>query len=466
MRQSGETANYDAIVVGAGPGGSTAAYFLARAGAKVLVLERKSFPRPKVCGDGLTPRAVKVLEEIGMASELRAYQKVRGLRILGGGRTLEFDFPNLSEFCNYGLVRPRKDLDAEIAKSARAAGAEFWMGVEASRPIWDRARLAGVRWVRREKAEDGGVREVDEGDLRAPFTLIADGASSPFGRALGIERRNDYPLGLAIRTYYESPRANDDYFECWMDLRKNGELMAGYGWVFPVGDGTVNLGVGLVTTYGRWRDVNLTQLQRSFVEMLPKSHGVSHEGQTEKYQSGRLPMGGSVTKPYGDGFLIIGDAAGMVNPFNGEGIAYALETGKLAAGLISESLADGRTTEPADYRQALHDTYGAYYRMGRKFTKIIGNPRAFNALIGVGMRSKSLMAFAFQVLANLAEQRGGGVKDRVFRRLVRLAEHELEEVPEPRIPDPKTLGRRDSQKLDEALPNPVSRGSSRSGRSG
>lgn len=428
--------DYDAIVVGAGPGGSSAAYFLARGGARVLVLERKQFPRAKVCGDGLTPRSVKILEEVGMGAELATYSRVRGLRVRGAGRTLELDFPKLSNFCDYGLVRPRKDLDAEIAGRARAAGAQFRMGVEAVAPVYGSGAVAGVRWVRRQRTEDGGVITLDEGEVTAPFILIADGASSPFGRALGVRRLQGYPLGLAIRTYYQSPLTTDDRWESWLRLRKGKDMLPGYGWIFPVGDGTVNAGVGLLSTFGRWRDVNLNHLQRAFVDMLPRDYGINHETQVSKYQSGRLPMGGSISKPYGPGYLLIGDAAGMVNPFNGEGIAYALETAKLTAGLVLAALRNGSTNELAEYREALHDIYGAYYRMGRAFVKIIGHPRAFQTFVAIGLQFKPLMSFVFQALGNLTEEEGGRLGDRTFRALRHFAEFELPALNEPEIPLP------------------------------
>lgn len=425
---------YDAVIVGAGPGGSAAAYFLARAGARVAVVERKHFPRPKTCGDGLTPRATKVLEEIGCGPAMLGYQKVRGLRVRSGGRTLDLDFPRLSNFDDHGYVRPRRDLDSDIANAARSAGAEYHFGLEAVAPVVEGGRVDGVRYVRKEAAPGGGVRRVDEGEIRAHFTVVADGASSPFGRALGLERNRGYPLGLAIRTYYSSPRASDDLFESWLELRKDGELLPGYGWIFPVGDGTVNVGVGLLSTFGRWRSVNLSWLQRAFIDMLPSSYGITHDSQTEKYQSGRLPMGGSLERTYGPGFLVIGDAAGMVNPFNGEGIAYALETGKLGAGILSQVLASEDDAELARYREALHDIYGAYYRMGRKFVRVIGRPRAFQALCQVGMRSRTIMEFVFQVLANLSEESGGRAADRGFRALTRLADFDLPRLPGIEIP--------------------------------
>jgi geranylgeranyl reductase family protein len=428
---------YDVIVVGGGPGGSAAAYFLASSGARVVVLEKKQFPRAKVCGDGLTPRSVKSLNEMGLTPETRSYQRVRGLRVIGAGRSMELDWPNLSNFPGYGLVRARKDLDADIARRAQAAGAEIRTRTEAVEPVLDGGKLVGVRWIRSEKAEGGGVIKADEGVLRAPFTIVADGASSSFGRALGIVRDEAYPIGLGIRTYYRTERHEDDFIESWLELRKEGKLLPGYGWLFPVGDGTMNVGVGILASSKKSLGVNLNRLQRDFVDVLPRSYGITHEGQTEPYKSGRLPIGGSVRKPYGDGFLLIGDAAGMVNPFNGEGIDYALETGKLAAGMIAEALADGESTELPHYRTALIDIYGGYYRLGRKFLEMISRPKMFRAMCQVGMRSQTIMAFALQVLANLAEEQGGKLNDRAFRAFVKMAERDLPELKEPEIPTPK-----------------------------
>jgi len=400
-------------------------------------MDKKEFPRAKVCGDGLTPRSLRVLEDLGMGMQMETYQRIRGLRIIGGGgRTLELDFPKLSNFADHGLVRPRKNLDAEVMAKAEQAGVEVRMKTEATAPILEDGKLIGVHWVKKVPAEGGGVIKAAEGQVYAPFTIIADGASSSFGRKLGIKKDPKYPLGLAIRTYYRSDRQSDDYFESWLELRKDGDLLPGYGWVFPVGDGTVNVGVGLLSTAGRWHGVNLNHLQRDFVDMLTKRYGISHADQTEPYKSGRLPCGGSVHKPYGDGYVLIGDAAGFVNPFNGEGIAYALETGKLAAGMVADALDSGASTELVAYRAALHETYGAYYRAGRIFTQLIARPALFKAMCQVGMRSKTVMGFVFQILANLNEENGGRLADRNIRRMLKLAHQqlpELKESDEPRL---------------------------------
>jgi geranylgeranyl reductase family protein len=439
-------AEYDAIVVGGGPGGSTAAYHLARAGARVVVLDRKQFPRAKVCGDGLTPRAVGMLRDMGLGDQIAGYHRANGLRVFAGRRSMVLDFPKTSRWDDFGLVRPRKDLDWTIAQRAMEAGAEYRMSTEAVSAVLDRGRMTGVRWVRKEKAKGGGVVKADEGELLAPFTVIADGSSSSFGRTLGLPRREEYPLGLAIRTYYTSSGANDGLFESWLELEKDGRLLPGYGWIFPVGEGVVNVGVGIVAwpkpngNGGRIAgDVRLNDLQRAFVDMLPPSYGITHEGQLEPFMSGRLQLGWTVARPYGDGFVLIGDAAGLVNPFTGEGIAYAMETGKLAAGFVAEALASGETTFLTGYQEALLETYGAYYRLGVTFLKMIRNPKLFRFMSATGMRSHKWMEFVTTFMANLPEEGGRGINDRGYRAMIKAAEKTFSDLRNPQIPDPPVV---------------------------
>jgi len=429
--------DYDVVVVGGGPGGSTAAYFLARAGAKVVVLEKKAFPRAKTCGDGLTPRAVKMIYEQGLGSDVATYHRANGIRIRATGKELELPFPVASTAPDYALIRPRKDFDATLAANAQAHGAEIRTRTEAVAPYYEGTRVAGVRWVRKETAEGGGVVKADEGVVKAPFVVIADGASSSFGRALGIARTTVNPIGLAVRTYYESDRHDDGFLEAWLDVRNHdNKMMPGYGWLFPIGDGTLNVGVGLLSHTRRAHKINLNELQRIFIDCLPKHYGVTHQGQIGPYRSGRLPLGWNVPKPYGPGWLAIGDAAGVVNPLTGEGIAYAMETGKMVAGLVASALSDGSSAELPAYREALKDTYGAYYRMGIDFLRIISHPRIFETCTWVGMTSRAWMSFLVQVMVNVAEARGGGLGDRAFRASVRLYEHRLGDLADPVIPAP------------------------------
>lgn len=403
----------DVAVVGGGPSGAATAQYLATRGHSVLVCEKKSFPREKTCGDGLTPRAVKQLEAMGLADELGTWERVRGLRVHAAGRTLELPFPELDDFCNYGLVKPRKDLDQIVLDNAERAGAKVLYETQVKEPIFDGGVLRGVIAKRNGEPEE----------IRAKWVVCAEGAATKFARALGRVRNLDYPMGFAIRQYFSSPLEHSGWFEAYLDVRSGPDALPGYGWVFPVGDGTVNAGVGLLSTFGGWRDVNLHDLQSNFIANLPSDTGVSPETACSRPRAGRLFMGQSVWPPHGPGFILVGDAAGMINPCNGEGIAYGYETGRIGARHIDEALRDGSGPSLDGYTAELETTYGAYYRLGRRFVRMIGHPELMEKLVAMGMRSKRVMSFALTMMANLENDRTSDAEQvglKVMKKLAQL----------------------------------------------
>lgn len=403
---------FDVAVVGGGPSGAATAHYLASKGHSVLVCEKKTFPREKTCGDGLTPRAVKVLEDMGLGSELSTWEKVRGLRVHGAGRSMELPFPELDEWANFGLVKPRKDLDQIVLNHAEDAGAKVVYGMQVKDPIFEAGTLVG--FVAKRDGQDEHVR--------AKFTVCAEGAATKFGRSLGRTRNDSYPMGFAIRQYFKSPLEHSGWFDAYLDIRSEGESLPGYGWVFPVGDGTVNVGVGLLSTFKGFREVKLDHLQRRFVEQLPPEWEINYETVTSKPRAGRLFMGGSVWPAHGPGFVMVGDAAGMVNPCNGEGIAYGYETGRIAGRHIDEALHHGASPSLAGYSEDLKATYGPYYRLGRKFVAKIGNPALMEKLVGFGMRSKRVMNLALTILANLEDADAKNIDQKGLRMMKKLAE--------------------------------------------
>ena len=403
---------FDVAVVGGGPSGAATAHYLATKGHSVLVCEKKTFPREKTCGDGLTPRAIKVLEEMGLGDELKTWEKVRGLRVHGAGRTLELEFPELDEWCDYGLVKPRKDLDQAVLNHAENAGAKVIYGTQVTEPIFESGTLVG--FVAKRDGEDEHVR--------AKFTVCAEGAATKFARSLGRTRDETYPMGFAIRQYFQSPVDHSGWFDAWLEIRSEGEALPGYGWVFPVGDGTVNVGVGLLSTTTKFREVKLDELQRQFVAQLPPEWNVNYDTVCSKPRAGRLFMGGSVWPPHGPGFVLVGDAAGMINPCNGEGIAYGYETGRIAGRHIDEALRDGSSSSLSDYTAELETTYGPYYRLGRKFVGRIGNPALMEKLVSFGMRSQRVMNLALTILANLEDPDSKNMDQWGLRMMKKLAE--------------------------------------------
>ncbi|MGI8697948.1 MAG: geranylgeranyl reductase family protein, partial [Mycobacteriales bacterium] len=332
-------AEADVVVVGAGPGGSAAAYHLACTGLDVLLLEKATFPRDKVCGDGLTPRSVKSLVTMGIDTRPEAgWIRNRGLRILGGGHRLELPWPELADFPDYGLVRPRRDLDELLARQAQKAGARLLERTAVTGPVLDGSgRVAGVT---ARSAEPGA--DPSEVSYRAPLVIAADGSSSRLGLSLGLRVRTDRPMGVAVRRYYRSPRTNDDFLESWLELWDGppgkGRLLPGYGWIFGVGDGTSNVGIGILNTTEAFGRTDYKELLGRWLGGLPPEWGFAEKEATGPTRGGALPMGFNRTPAYVPGLLLVGDAGGAVNPFNGEGIAYAMESGELAAEVVVQAL--------------------------------------------------------------------------------------------------------------------------------
>ncbi|MGQ0631295.1 MAG: geranylgeranyl reductase family protein [Sporichthyaceae bacterium] len=417
-----ERTDADVIVVGAGPAGATAAFHLAQAGLDVLLLEKTKFPREKVCGDGLTPRAVKSLITMGIPTESSdGWIPNKGLRIIGGGVTIEVPWPDLASYPDYGLVRTRLDFDEILARHAEKAGARLHEQTNVTGPVLDPAsgRVVGVS----AKRADG-----TESTFRAPITLAADGNSTRLSLALGLRKRDDRPMGVAVRTYYSSPRHTDDWLESWLELWDNSgpspRLMPGYGWVFGVGDGTCNVGLGALNTSAAFGKTDYRQMLKDWVASTPEEWGFRDQNRVGPILGAALPMGFNRTPHYTRGVLLVGDAGGMVNPFNGEGIAYAMESGALAADVVTQALArTGPARERAleGYPLALKQAYGGYYTLGRVFVKMIGNPAFMQYATKHSLSHPTLMRFTLKLLANLTDPSGGDAMDRVINGLSRVA---------------------------------------------
>jgi menaquinone-9 beta-reductase len=411
----------DVIVVGAGPAGSTAAFHLARAGLEVALLEKATFPREKVCGDGLTPRAVKQLIAMGVRhAESDGWIRNQGLRILGGGTRLELRWPDLSAYPDYGLVRPRQDFDEVLARHAEKAGARLNEATNVTGPVVDERtnRVVGVTAKR-----DGKLVE-----YRAPVTLACDGNSTRLSLALGLRKRDDRPMGVAVRTYYKSPRHTDDWLESWLELwDRTGptpRLLPGYGWIFGVGDGTSNVGLGILNTSEAFGKTDYRAMLRTWMDSTPEEWGFREANRRGPIQGAALPMGFNRTPHYTRGVLLVGDAGGMVNPFNGEGIPYAMESGALAADVVTQALA-ARTEAARErvlhgYPQVLKDAWGGYYTLGRVFVKAIGNPNVMKLATRHGLPHPTLMRFVLKLLANLTDPSGGDAMDRVINGLQKV----------------------------------------------
>ncbi len=399
------------LVVGGGPAGSSAALWLARAGHDVTLVEAKEYPRDKTCGDGLTPRAILQLQDMGFDFDVPTFHRIDGLRSYAGDDlVMELQWPEHSRFPDWGGVIRRRDLDEQVARLAEKEGVTVRERSTAS-PVLEAGRMVAVDLA------SGGETE----RLHPEVTVIADGSQNRFGRDLGATRRKDYPLGLAARGYFASPRSTDPYLESQLDLRdSSGATMPGYGWVFPLGDGSVNVGVGLLSTFKRWKHVNTTHMMSDYVATAPAYWELSEEAALSKPMGGKLIMSYSRGPLVGANWITVGDAAGAINPWNGEGISYGYETGRMAAHYVGEALGAGDMSLLRRYPQHLEDEFGLYYKMARVFVKAIGNPPVMRALAHTGLRNRPLMEWTLKVMSNLLDEEDKQFGERAYEALAAM----------------------------------------------
>jgi flavin-dependent dehydrogenase len=455
---------HDVLIVGGGPAGSACAYWLAEAGWDVALVEKKVFPREKTCGDGLTPRAVRQIADMGLEASLTGAHRYEGLRAHAYGKVLDLPWPDHPSFPSYGYVITRHDLDQIVNERAEKAGAAVWQGTEAIAPILAGAPGAGRSGAGRSGAgrsgsgagarpEEGSstaaagtsapldrrarpagalppcvgavVKDKESGqtrEIRARYVVVADGANSRFGRMLGTGRNRDQPMGMALRGYYRSPGHDETFIESHLDIRNaDRNVVPGYGWIFPLGDGRVNVGVGLLSTDRRWKGVNTSHLMDAFVAWAPKAWELSPETCLGPPTGGKLPMGLSVGPHRGPTTLVIGDAGGSINPFNGEGIAYGYETGRLAAASLGEALSGDGEAGLVRYEQRLEEAYGLYYRVANAFIRMISQPELMKLCVATGMHSQSLMSWLLRIMANLLRPDELGPAEAAYRAFATVA---------------------------------------------
>lgn len=404
-------AEADVIVIGGGPSGAAAAYHLASQGHSVVVCERKKFPRHKTCGDGLTPRAVRALEDMGLAESLAGAHRVGGLRLCTATRAVELPFPVRDGWPRNGLVIRRRELDQLVLDNAEAAGATVRYETEAMAPIIERGVACGVR-VRTPHGDQ---------ELRGRWIVGADGGTGRMARLLGRVRDRGHPLAIGLRQYVRCPQPPTGWLDIHLDLRPNGRMLWGYGWAFPLADGTVNVGTG-----GLARELPgpARPIQDQFVARLTQDWGTDDgAGSLDgRATGGRLPLADCVWPLHGPGYVLVGDAAGRINPATGEGIAYGYETGRLAARHISAALRRSGARSLPGYTEEVRDTYAAYNRLARGVLRfVVGNPMIRCWAMATVLVSDRAREVAATVLTNPTSS-GGGADERVFRGMKRVAE--------------------------------------------
>lgn len=343
------TETVDLVVVGAGPAGAAAALAARRCAprATVVLLDRADFPRDKACGDGIAGHAVAALADLGATDVVDGYRPLGSIRIRGphGGTAAgSTSWPN--------WVVPRAVFDARIVAAAQAAGVD--------------RRVHRVRRV----VDTGMAVEID-GVLRARAVIAADGVNSPIRRSLGIPRNSGRHLAIAARGYVD---VDPDDAEQYIELVAGVDWPA-YWWRFPVGDGTANVGFGL------YRE----QLTGGARQLFGRLGELSGHRQVRALRAHHLAMSTHRPEPGRGRVLLAGDAASLINPLSGEGIYYAVVSGRLAAEAVLAS--DGTGPPAARYAAALDDWLGRHFATTDAVARAFASPTLVDAAVAAAGRT-------------------------------------------------------------------------------
>jgi len=367
----------------------------------VLVIDSAQFPRDKACGDGLTPRAIAELRRLGLGNWLEGKVTHRGLRMSGFGADVEVAWPGPS-FPPSSSAVPRTELDERIRLVAVDDGVKMLLGTKAIDVQHDSSgRVSAV------VLKSGEM-------IRCKDLIVADGARSTLGRRLGRQWHRETVYGVAIRGYIATPRSSEPWITSHLELRSpEGSVLPGYGWIFPLGNGEVNIGVGALATDKRPADAALRPLMNYYTALRRDEWGF--HGEPRAGLSALLPMGGAASGVAGPNWMLIGDAAACVNPLNGEGIDYGLETGRLSAELLG--LGDYSDAWPA----VLHEHYARGFSIARRLALLLTLPRFLPSTGPLAMRSSALMKVAVRVMGNFVTDEDEDMVARAWRVAGRLS---------------------------------------------
>jgi len=418
----------DLIVVGAGPSGCAAALTAARAGLDVLLLDKaEAMPRVKACGDALTPRAVAALGMLGLDIPSHWHRSV-GIAVYGDhdGPYL-FDWPASSGLPTVSCTVPRSEFDSFMLDAARSAGVQVRLGVAIHGPITDGKRVIGV-------SGDGEI-------FLAPVVIDATGASARLAVPAGMPRLQQRPMAVAARGYMrsfgtESP--DEQRLHSWMAMAEPASpdspevaRLVGYGWVFPMGGGLYNVGIGQLSTSASFGRTDYKTALVDWAKTLPEKWGMTWVGadgapvDTPEIMSAALPMGLNRKVVYRNGTLLVGDAAGLVSPYDGEGVSWGMESGMWAGEAVAAAKTAGFSTSDGEaalqaYHWRVKAELGRYYRGGVAFTKLMGNPTILAACLKYGLPRKWVMRLVNKMMAGLVAPQGGPLDDRILRLLLRV----------------------------------------------
>ena len=384
---------YDVIIVGAGPAGTCAALYGHRQGLKTLLLDKSQFPRDKTCGDALSGKSVKVLDDLGLISGVDNLNGSIIKRIIFGNPRhseceLLLDKSLNKKHITHGYVIPRIAFDNFMLEEVKKVS-KYEDGFTVNDLIFDNNNIVvGVK---------GRTKNGEEKEFRGNLVFGADGPSSIVSKKAGLYDMNMEHTAVGIRCYYENVKELTDQIE----LHYVKEMNPGYFWIFPAGQNRANIGVGLLKSIVKKEERKLSDIMLDVIESENFRHRFKDAVPMEKPKGWNLPFGSIKRENHGDGFLLLGDAAGLVDPFTGEGIGNAMVSGRIASEIAARSKQDNNFTKQylKKYDQDLWGYLGNELSTSSKLLKLAHSKFLLNFVIGRAARNKKVRDLMSGMLA-------------------------------------------------------------------
>ena len=385
--------NYDVIIVGAGPSGATAALYANRLNLKSLLIDKAFFPRDKVCGDALSGKSVRIMRELNLVNEV---QNLNGSNI----NRITFGSPSHKQFdinlqgskdkahIKQGFVIPRKIFDNYLFEKAKLV-TDTHQGFMVTDLIYDKGKISGIKGVNKNKEKQ---------EFRAPIIMGCDGFNSIVARKLKLYEMDMKNTSVAIRCYYEGVKGLTDQIE----LHYVKEVLPGYFWLFPAGNGVANIGIGLSKKDAKKEKRNLKQILKDVISSDYFKGRFLNAKPLEKPVGWNLPLGRIQRKNYGDGFMLLGDAAGLIDPFTGEGIGNAMVSAKYAMQIAAKAKKADNYSELffSEYDKLLWAEIGKELKTSTKLQDLAKSRFLLNFIINRAARSKEVQDIISGMLTN------------------------------------------------------------------
>ncbi|MEM1096354.1 MAG: NAD(P)/FAD-dependent oxidoreductase [Bacteroidota bacterium] len=391
----------DVIVVGAGPGGATAAAMLARRGVNVLLLDKQRFPRDKVCGDAISGKSVDALKALGVIDKMPLARPLDTWGITfsspaGDQVTIPFT-KDFTQPIPPGYVCPRLTFDRVTFEAAVDSGAEVWQEATVKNLIMDGQRVTGVTVQRK------GEKEAHT--IHAPIVIGADGAYSVVVRDLGMTQLDEKHYAGSMRAYYEGVTGFDEMNS--IELHFADVVIPGYFWIFPLPDGRANVGLGMVSHLMKKHNVKLRPLLDQLVTHPRFRDRFANAERIGSMKGWGLPLGSKPRPMAGDGWMLVGDAASLIDPFTGEGIGNAMISAIHAAEWAERALETGATSaaDLKGYGDAVMADLRQELKISTMLLRLAQWPTLLNFLIRKASRSTEVADTISCMFDDMSERR-------------------------------------------------------------